>query len=320
LKKTLIFLFLFTCFLLAQDKAGPIDTSFALFSTMVKVYKDFPKAKLVVSEIPDSVVEGKNLIYTSYGKREMHLDLYLPHQKSMISKEFYFPVVIMIHGGGWRSGFREMEKPMALYLASKGFICATVEYRLSGEAKYPAAVLDVQRAIKWLKVHYKEYYIDTKKIALYGCSSGGQIAALLGTNNWGHKSDIGTVNAVIDIDGVLDLTDSNESSKDKDPSNPSSGKRWFGYSYDEKPDLWKEGSAINYINGNSASYCFINSSLPRFHAGRDSVINQLDRNKIYSEVYTIANTPHTFWLFHPWFEETGNHIVTFLDKIFNYIL
>jgi pectinesterase len=316
LKKTLLFLFLFTCFILAQEKTDPADTSFALFSTMVKVYKDYHNAKLVVPEIPECVVEEKNLIYTSYGKREMHLDLYLPQQKSTNVSQHLFPIVIMIHGGGWRSGYREMEKPMALFLASEGFICATVEYRLSGEAKYPASVIDIQKAIKWLKDQYKKYNIDIKEIALYGCSSGGQIAALLGTNNWGHKSDIGNVHAVIDIDGVLDMTDSDESGKDKDPSNASSGKRWFGYSYVEKPDLWKEGSAINYINGNSASYCFINSSLPRFHAGRDSVINQLDRNKIYSEIHTIANTPHTFWLFHPWFEETGNHIVTFLDKIF----
>ncbi len=95
----------------------------------------------------------------------------------------------MIHGGGWRSGFKEMEKPMALFLASKGFIAVTVEYRLSGEAKYPASILDIQKAIRWLVVHSKEYNINTKQIVLYGCSSGGQIAALLGTNNWGHKSD-----------------------------------------------------------------------------------------------------------------------------------
>jgi len=66
-----------------------------------------------------------------------------------------------------------------------GIYCATVEYRLSGEAKYPASVIDIQKAIKWLKDQYKKYNIDIKEIALYGCSSGGQIAALLGTNNWG---------------------------------------------------------------------------------------------------------------------------------------
>ena len=279
---------------------------------MVKVYKDYPEAKLVVPEMTKGVVERNNLIYASYGKRNMHIDLYLPSQRSKSAGRKLKPVVILIHGGGWRSGFREMEKPMALYLASKGYIAAAVEYRLSGEAKYPAAVNDIQEAIKWIKTNGNKYGIDWKRIALYGTSSGGQIAALVGTNKFPDK-----VQAVIDIDGVLDMTDPNESGKDRDPANPSSGKRWFGYTYNEKPELWREASAINYINQYSATYCFINSSLLRFHAGRDSVIKMLNKFNIYSEVHTISKTPHTFWLFHPWVDEAREYITAFLDRTFN---
>jgi pectinesterase len=278
---------------------------------MMKVNKDFPEAKLVISEMPKGVIEKKNLVYATYGKREMHIDLYLPSQKSKSTRQMLMPVVLLIHGGGWRSGFREMEKPMALFLASRGYIAATVEYRLSGEAKYPASVNDIQEAIKWLKSNDNKYGIDKKRFALYGTSSGGQIAALFGTNKFADK-----VQAVIDIDGVLDMTDPNESGKDKDQVNPSLGKRWFGYAYNEKPELWKEASAINHINQNSATYCFINSSLSRFHAGRDSVIKLLNKYNIYSEVHTIANTPHTFWLFHPWVDETRDYIIAYLNKIF----
>jgi len=60
---------------------------------------------------------------------------------------------------------------------------------------------------------------------------------------------------------------------------------------------------------------FINSALPRFHAGRDSVISILNKHHIYSEVHTIPNTPHPFWLFHPWFEPTVKYMVDFLDTI-----
>lgn len=323
MKKTLFFIFFITCFIFAQHKTAPPDTSFALFSTILKVNKDFPNAKLVIPVISEGVIEKKNLIYASYGKRKLHLDLYLPSQQSKLTRQTSIPVVLLIHGGGWRSGFRDMEKPMALFLASNGYIAATIEYRLSGEAKYPASVIDIQKAIRWVIEHHKKYNIDSKKIALYGVSSGGQISALLGTNNWEHRTEkrirqkfIDNVHGVIDIDGVLDMTDPNESSKDKDPAIPSSGKRWFGYTFNEKPGLWKEASAINHINKNSAAYCFINSSLPRFHAGRDSVISLLNNYQIYSEVHTIANTPHTFWLFHPWFDETSSYIITFLDKIF----
>ena len=62
---------------------------------------------------------------------------------------------------------------------------------------------------------------------------------------------------------------------------------------------------------------FINSALPRFHAGRDDLIRLLDRQGIYSEVHTFPDTPHPFWLFHPWFEPTAEYTIAFLDKVFH---
>jgi acetyl esterase/lipase len=306
--------------------AQPRDTSFTVYNAALKVTKEYPYAKLVIPKLPLGVHQEKNIVYTSYGSRKMHLDIYSPLLKKKLR-----PAVILIHGGGWRSGNRQMEIPMAQFLASHGYVAATVEYRLSTEALYPAALVDLKASIKWLRANSIKYHIDTNKIALYGCSSGGQLAALLGTSNENHSAPnfnppfpVSTmetnhssrVQAIIDIDGVLDMTDPNESAKDSNSSKPSSGKYWFGYSYNERPDLWKEASAINCININSAPICFINSSKPRFHAGRDEMIDKLIKLGIYSEVHTIPNTPHTFWLFHPWFETTSNYIIKFLDYLF----
>jgi acetyl esterase/lipase len=304
----------------------PRDTSFTIYSAALKVTKRFPNAELVIPKLPKSVQEKKDIVYISYGSRKIHLDIYSPSQKNKL-----IPAVLLIHGGGWRSGNRQMEIPMAQFLASHGYIAATVEYRLSPEALYPAALIDIKAAIKWLRANCTRFHIDTNKIALYGCSAGGQLAALLGTSNENpavpnynpafppgsteinHSS---RVQAIIDIDGVLDMTDPNESGKDTNSNKPSSGKNWFGYSYQEKPGLWKEASALNYVNKNSAPICFINSSLPRFHAGRDEMITKLNKLGIYSEVYTIPNTPHEFWLFHPWYDVASGYILKFLDKLF----
>jgi pectinesterase len=306
--------------------AQPRDTSFTIYSAALKVNKEFPNAKLVIPKLPKGVHQKRDIVYISYGSRKMHLDIYSPPQKNKLC-----PAVILIHGGGWRSGNRQMEIPMAQFLASHGYIAATVEYRLSIEALYPAALIDLKAAIKWLRANSSEYHIDTNKIALYGCSSGGQLAALLGTSNenlaapnynspfpvasaeFNHSA---RVQAIIDIDGVLDMTDPNESGKDNNSSKPSSGKNWFGYSYHNNPGLWKEASALNYVNEKSAPICFINSSLPRFHAGRDEMITRLNKLGIYSEVHTIPNTPHEFWLFHPWFDIVSGYIIKFLDRLF----
>src|ERR1035437_3573344 len=193
-------------------RAQPRDTSFSIYSAALKVTKQFPKAELVIPKLPKGVQEKKDIVYISYDSRKMHLDIYSPVKKNKL-----YPAVILIHGGGWRSGNRQMEIPMAQFLASHGYIAATVEYRLSIEALYPAALIDLKAAIKWLRANSSEYHIDTNKIALYGCSSGGQLAALLGTSNenlaapnynspfpvasaeFNHSA---RVQAIIDIDGV----------------------------------------------------------------------------------------------------------------------
>jgi acetyl esterase/lipase len=317
-----IFLFLVIAGLISaqQKKEISSDTSFNSKSTAQKVYKQYPNVKLAEPKLPEGVSVKENLIYTSYGDRDLHLDLFSPIKKD---KKPY-PAVILIHGGGWRSGDRSMEVPMAQFLAVHGYVTATVEYRLSMEALYPAAVHDLKAAVRWMRANASKYNIDSKKIAVYGCSAGGQLAALLGTTN-GIKKFEGTggnlkyssdIQAVVDIDGVLNMADPNESAKDTNPDKPSAAKLWFGASYKEKPELWNEASAISYVNKRTVPMLFVNSSLPRFHAGRDTVIQKLNELKIYSEVHTIENTPHPFWLFHPWFDEASNYILKFLDKIF----
>ncbi|MCX6145030.1 MAG: alpha/beta hydrolase [Ignavibacteriales bacterium] len=306
--------------LLGQQKKIPRDTSFTLDNTAPKVYKQYPHAKLVAAILPAHVSAEKNIVYARYGERELHLDLFSPREKT----HALYPGVILIHGGGWRSGNRQMEWPMAQHLAAHGYVTATAEYRLSIEAQYPAGVYDLKGAIRWMRTNAAKYNIDPNKIAVYGCSAGGTLAAFLGTTgdmkqfegSAGHAESSSAVQAVIDVDGVLDFTNPAESAKDDDPKKSSAGKSWFGASYKESPDIWKEASPINYVNANTAPILFVNSSLERFHAGRDEMIGQLNKLGIYSEVHTISDTPHAFWLFHPWFDKASGYIVKFLDKTF----
>jgi len=181
----------------------------------------------------------------------------------------------------------------------------------------------LKAAIRWIKTNASVYNIDANKIAVLGCSAGGTLAALLGTNENKKFEDDGEnldysseVHAIVDIDGIVDFTNPAESGKDSDPTKPSAGKLWFGYSFKENPSVWKEASPLNQVNEKTAPIIFINSSQNRFHAGRDEMIEKLKSLNIYYEVQTIPDTPHTFWLFHPWFETTVNYTVTFLNYIF----
>lgn len=307
-------------FMAAQHQAVdiPRDTSFTVNSAAAGVQKKYASARIVTSNLPKGVIAKEDIVYASHGKRELHLDLFRPEK----SKGGPFPAVILIHGGGWRSGDKSMQVPLAEHLAARGYATAAVEYRLSLEAPYPAAVYDLKAAIRWMRAHCAEYAIDSTRIAVSGCSAGGQLAALIGTTNGderfegdgggaGHSSN---VQAIVDVDGILDFTDPAESGKDTIPGKLSAGAAWFDATYKEKPELWVEASPLVHVSENTPPILFINSSLERFHAGRDEMIEKLKALNTYYEVHTIPNTPHTFWLFHPWFEPTCDFITEFLDR------
>ncbi len=305
-----------------EQKPFPADTSYSTYSAWLKIRKEFPKAKIVEPQIPDGVVAEYDLVYNSlkdatYGNRDMHFDLFSPASPGK------YPALILVHGGGWSSGNKRMQVPLAQQIAYHGYVTACIEYRLSPEALYPAAVYDINTAIRFLRTHAEKYNIDPERIAISGSSAGGQLAALVGMTGDlekfnENKGDIvisTIVKAIIDMDGILDFTDPNESEKDNDPAKPSAGAKWFGATFSEAPGKWIEASPLTYAGKDTPPILFLNSSQPRYHAGRDSLIKALAPHGIYTEIHTLSGSPHTFWLFHPWFEPTVSYIVGFLDKM-----
>lgn len=296
------------------------DTSYTVYQTYIKVKKQFPNVKIVKPFETTDVKTYENLVYKSIVnediKRQLHLDVFRPANTKK------YPALIMVHGGGWRSGNKSMQTAIAQRIAQKGFVVVPVEYRLSDEAKYPAAIHDIKAAIRWVKDYANIYNIDTTKIAIEGESAGGQLATLVAmTNNValfeGDKSgsnSSSTVHAAIDVDGVVDFLAPNSLNMPR--KRESADVFWLGGYFEEIPLVWKEASPIFWVNKNSVPTLFIASGVPRFHAGRDEMIDLLNQHGIYSESHTIANSPHSFWLFDPWFDPTVKYIVSFLQKIF----
>ena len=310
MKKIIFIMLMISTPIFAQSNYS-IDTSYTIKSTYNKLIKKYPFISIAQSKINIAITEIKEVVYQEYKERALHLDVFF------FNKEKKNPAVIMIHGGGWRSGNKNQMHDMAREIASKGYSCFAIEYRLSLEAKYPEGIYDVKNAIKFIKDNAKRFNVDPDKIAVLGCSSGGQMAALIGTTNdildfedksFKSKSS-SKVQAIIDIDGVLAF-------KHPESSEGDMASFWLGGSYDEKPENWKNASALDHTNKGSPPILFINSSFARFHAGRDDMIAILDQYKIYNEVKTIENSPHSFWFFEPWFSETIAYTTEFLDKIF----
>ncbi len=295
----------------------PIDSSYSARNEFKKHIRKYPIITLVEPGNTDNLIGHNDLVYVRYGKRELHLDLVKP--KTTKPK---LPVIVIIHAGGWRSGEKNMDRPMAYELARKGFATVCVEYRLSMEAQYPAAIQDIKTAIRWVRASARQYGLNPDKIAIMGTSAGGQMAALIGSVNqrfakyqneyYPKYSD--KVQAVVDVDGVLAFLHPESSEGQDKPGKPSAATLWFGVSAKENPALWNEASALTHVGRQTTPFLFVNSAQARFHAGQNDMVNKLNHFKIYNEVHQIPDTPHTFWLFHPWMDTAMTHIVDFLNK------
>jgi acetyl esterase/lipase len=324
--------FLLSCMLLfsmlkygytdAQSMAGITgirDTSYSLYSAMMSTQKTNPEAGYVQPADTKTYKEVLNITYASTGSRTLKLDIFSP-----ASRPSNGIALLIIHGGGWRTGDRSQHHELARHLAALGYTCFTPEYRLSTEALFPAAVYDLKAAIRWVKQNATVYQIDSSRVVASGFSAGGELAAFLGvTGNMPLfegtviAASISTsVAAVIDIDGILSFTHP-ESGEGDDSKRTSAATYWFGYPRKGNEKLWEAASSLSYAGPYTPPTLFLNSSVARMHAGREDFIAVLKQYNIYTEVHEFDKAPHGFCMFEPWFTPTVQYIDGFLKKVFN---
>jgi acetyl esterase/lipase len=301
------------------------DTSYNNGAAYRSVIKNYPDAILVPYQHSPDIEETRNVGYctvrTDSTSRGLRIDEFSLTPKKKDKKR---TAIIIIHGGGWRSGNRTQHHALAQHLAMLGYVCFTPEYRLSTEALFPAAVLDIKAAIKWVKSNASYFYVDINKIVVLGFSAGGELAAFVGATNgdtaFEDKSDLGriisNVQAVIDIDGTLSFVHP-ESGEGDDSKKISAATNWLGASKKDNPKLWTQASPLTHAGKTTPPTLFINSSIERMHAGRNDYMKILTENNIYTEVKTFENSPHHFCLMEPWFTPTTKYIDEFLKKVFN---
>lgn len=304
---TLFFIFFFYS---AYGQEKPKFKPYSIETAYQNLKKNYPFVTPIEPLKSKEIKSKKNIVYKKKNNGKLKLDIYSPkgdHKK-------IYPAVLLIHGGGWLTGSKENQKVMAQHLAFHGFVAITASYRLGLKAPYPAAVIDLKEAIVWMRKNSKKHQINVNKIAVLGASAGAQLATLLGvTPNspvYNVESIISDeVQAIINIDGIVSFIHPEASSEGKMAS------IWLNGNREENPKNWKEASPLEYINQQTPPTLFINSTQPRFHAGRDDMIELLNINNVYNEVHNIPDTPHSFWLVNPWFETTLNLTLNFLNKI-----
>ncbi|MFN8258100.1 MAG: alpha/beta hydrolase [Bacteroidales bacterium] len=294
-----------------------IDTNYTISGTYQKLIKNYPFISIATYNPVNKITINKDFEYCQYGTRKMHLDIYIPVKQTQKSKA----CVILIHGGGWNSGDKDMCQPFALALADNDFIAIPVEYRFSDEAKYPASVFDLKSALVWIYQNSLKFGIDTTKISIMGFSAGGQLASLVGLTsqkeifiNENYPAEIKPkINAVINMDGILAFLNP-LSEEGRNTKGQGAAEKWFGVHFSTDSSKWMEASPLLYADEKSPPFLFVASSFPRFNAGRDEMIRIFEKSGIYYEKYILEGAPHSFWFFNPWFQTCLNYSINFLLK------
>jgi acetyl esterase/lipase len=158
--------------------------------------------------LPAGVKAMRDLAYVEKGHERQKLDLYLPEKA-----DGPLPLIIWVHGGGWQNGTKDGCPPLRGGYLDRGYAVASIGYRLSQHAVFPAQIEDCKSAIRWLRAHAKEYGLDPNRFGVWGSSAGGHLVALIGTSGDVKAFDVGAnldqssrVQAVCDYYGPTDFT------------------------------------------------------------------------------------------------------------------
>lgn len=209
--------------------------------------------------IPADVEVIRDVEYGNGGDVSLKLDIVRPKTQPKDP----MPFVIFIHGGGWKAGDKQTGIPHLIPLAQKGYFCATINYRLTDVAIFPAQIEDCKCAIRWMRAHAKEYNADPKRIGVWGGSAGGHLVALLGTSGGekdlegkgGWEKESSSVQAVCDWFGPTDFLKIAEDAKKRGMTGEQIGKlgangcisKLVGGKFWEKPDVCKKAGPITYV-------------------------------------------------------------------------
>jgi acetyl esterase/lipase len=263
--------------------------------------------------VPSTVRIMRDIAYANYGTRALKLDLYLPPHNSPATRT---PGVIVVRGGGWRSGDKEAFGFIAGNLAKEGFAAASIEYRTSAEAKFPAAIHDVKAAVRWMRANARMYGINPDAIGAIGGSAGGHLVALLGTSGsvkdlegpGGNATTSSRVQAVVAMACVCTL---------QVDDGGGSITEFIGAPLSAHADAIKAGSPVTHVSPASAPLLLLHSKTdPVVPYGMSVEIEQRYRQVHVPVVLTAIDAPktHAFWNQTKYFPETMQLAVAFLRR------
>jgi acetyl esterase/lipase len=261
----------------------------------------------------------KNIPYVAHPTSRQNFDLYLPKNKS----DQPFPLVFWIHGGAWMMGFKDWDN--VKYLVRHGYAIASIDYRMSTDAKFPAQIQDCNAALNFILTHATNYGINPKQFVVGGGSAGGHLALLLGLAR--HERDFGAKSSVKPL-AILDFfgpTDFNTMLDDLKMIHSEKGIALFqdavpkllGTPLGQSSDEAKIASPITYVKKTNPPVLIL-------QGGKDDLVpvaqsqrlhDALDRARVKNQLIVVDAAGHDGPLFST--PEMESKVTDFLNEVFS---
>lgn len=245
--------------------------------------------------VPDNVIFERNIEYSNPDGQHLQLNLARPKNSTNA-----LPAILCIHGGGFRAGTREGYDSLCLKFAQRGFVAATVTYRLAPKYQFPAAIYDVKASVRWLRANAAKYQIDPARIGVTGSSAGGHLAQFLGVTagvkefegDGGNASRSSGVACVVNQYGPSDFTKSYGKSVDAAEVLP----LWLGGNLETARQQHIRSSPLNWVTPNAAPTLIQHGTEDKYVAYEQAVWmrDRLQSCGVEAELMTFEGAGHGF--------------------------
>jgi acetyl esterase/lipase len=237
---------------------------------------------------PPAPTALRNVAYVTGGHARQKLDLFLPPNQASPA-----PLLVWIHGGAWKEGSKE--NCPAVGMVAKGWAVASLNYRLSQHAAFPAQIEDCKAALRFLRARAGDYRIDKDRVAVWGASAGGHLALLLGTTGKTREFDVGEhlgessrVACVINWFGPADFLHWG-GPDGRSPNHDEVVAKLLGGPLPEKRGLARKASPLTWVDADSAPTLTM-------HGDRDRLV-PVDQSKSLAAAFKAAGVPHVLKIY-----------------------
>ena len=261
------------------------------------------------TELPQTLLDRLDskldVTFARYGDRTLEMDIYRPR-----GTWGTLPAIVCIHGGGWAKGDRKGFARVAQALASRGYVTATISYRLSGQAPFPAQIHDCKAAVRFLRCHAKEYGIDPERIGVIGHSAGGHLAALLATSggivelegDGGNAAFSSAIQAAVAMGAQTDLLSPRNAGISASEDRGLIWRQFLTGSQSEKPNTYRLASPLTHLDKSDPPCWFITGENDDDSTRADTFRQHMNELEIQIGLTVIPSAPHSFLVQQTWFD------------------